>query len=110
MLRTSRDSGTTRRYAGNGRELIERVKYMTAEFAKTATSVDASLSYLKKRSKPQKPGRMRHAVHPYSFGEIHQPVKVSGLNRNTSPAGGSLFLVMDQGMWSDAGADQCETI
>jgi hypothetical protein len=39
--------------AGMDVKLIERVKYMTAEFAKTATSVNASLSYLKKEVSPK---------------------------------------------------------
>ena len=52
----SRDVGHEQKFwrdpadaAGMDVKGIERVKYMTAEFAKSATAVNASLSYLKKR-------------------------------------------------------------
>ena len=52
-------------------KMIERVKYMTGELVKTTTSVNASLSYLKKEVSTQRPGRMRPVVHPHSFGKVH---------------------------------------
>ena len=52
-------------------KMIERVKYMTGEFVKTATAVNASLSYLKKEVTAKRPGRMRSAVHPYPFVDVH---------------------------------------
>ena len=36
--------------AGKDQKLIERVKYMTVELRGTATAINASLSYLKKKS------------------------------------------------------------
>src|SRR5262245_42292810 len=39
--------------AGMDVKMIERVKYMTAEFTKSATAANASLSYLKKEITPK---------------------------------------------------------
>jgi hypothetical protein len=78
--------------------LIERVKYMTGELVKTATSVNASLSYVKKEVTPKDlEGCDLLFVHipsaKYTTGEV------SAISKYIAD-GGSLFLVMDQDMWS----------
>jgi hypothetical protein len=84
--------------AGMDAKLIERVKYMTGELVRTATSVDASLSYLKREiaSKDLESCNLLFIHIPsakYSAGEVSAVSKyIAG--------GGSLFLVMDQDMWS----------
>ena len=52
-------------------KLIERVKYMTGELSKDRCLCRREPVLPEERSKPQRPGRMRPAVHPYSFGEVH---------------------------------------
>jgi hypothetical protein len=77
---------------------VARVKYMTGEMLKTAAAVDASLSYLKKDMTPDGlTGCDLLFVHipsaKYTPGEVGAITKyITG--------GGSLFLVMDQDMWS----------
>jgi hypothetical protein len=77
---------------------VDRVKYMTGEMLKTAAAVDASLSYLKKEVTPKDlEGCDLLFIHipsaKYTPGEVGAITKyISG--------GGSLFLVMDQDMWS----------
>jgi hypothetical protein len=84
--------------AGKDPKQIERVKYMTEELLKTAAAVDASLSYLKKEvSTKDLEGCDLLFVHipstKYTPGEVGAITKyITG--------GGSLFLVMDQDMWS----------
>ncbi len=48
-------------------KMIERVKYMTGELVKTATSAGASLSYLKKEMQPK---GVQGAVHPHSVLQV----------------------------------------
>jgi hypothetical protein len=79
-------------------KVIERVKYMTGEFLKTAASVKASLSYLKKEVQPKDlEGCDLLFIHipsaKYTSGEV------SAISKYVA-SGGSLFLVMDQDMWS----------
>ena len=75
-----------------------RVKYMTGEMLKTAAAVDASLSYLKKDiTQDGLKGCDLLFIHipsaKYTPGEVGAITKyITG--------GGSLFLVMDQDMWS----------
>jgi hypothetical protein len=84
--------------AGMEPQTVERVKYMTGEMVKTATAADASLSYLKKEITP---GELKGCnllfIHipsaKYTSGEV------DAISKYVS-AGGSLFLVMDQDMWS----------
>jgi hypothetical protein len=77
---------------------VARVKYMTAEMLKTAAAVDASLSYVKKEVTPKDlEGCDLLFIHipstKYTPGEVGAITKyITG--------GGSLFLVMDQDMWS----------
>jgi hypothetical protein len=79
-------------------KMVERVKYMTGEFVKTATAVNASLSYLKKEITPTDlQGCDLVFIHipsaNYTAGEV-------GAISKYITSGGSLFLVMDQDMWS----------
>jgi hypothetical protein len=84
--------------AGKDVKLIERVKYMTGEFVKTAASVDASLSYLKKEVTPQDlKGCDLLFIHIPSAK--YTPGEVSAISKYIA-SGGSLFLVMDQDTWS----------
>jgi hypothetical protein len=84
--------------AGMDVNVIERVKYMTREFVKTATSVDASLSYLKEEIKPKDlEGCDLLFIHIPSAK--YTPGEVSAISKYIA-SGGSLFLVMDQNMWS----------
>jgi hypothetical protein len=81
--------------AGNN---LGRVKYMTDEFVKTASSLQAQLFYLKSEIKPQDlSGCDLLFIHipslKYSPGEIKAITQY--LNN-----GGSLFLVMDEDYWS----------
>ncbi len=77
---------------------VERVKYMTGEMLKTAAVVNGSLTYLKKElTAPELKGCNLLFIHipsaKYTPGEVGAVTKyISG--------GGSLFLVMDQDMWS----------
>jgi hypothetical protein len=83
---------------GMDAKMIERVKYMTGEFVKTATSVDASLSYLKKDVQAKD-------MEGCDLLFIHIPSakytasEVSAISKYIA-SGGSLFLVMDQNVWS----------
>ena len=52
-------------------KMIERVKYMTGEFVKTATAVRREPVLSEEGGATQRSGRMRPAVHPYSFLEVH---------------------------------------
>jgi hypothetical protein len=84
--------------SGTDVKFIERVKYMTGEFVKTATSANASLSYLKEEVKPKDlEGCDLLFIHipsaKYTSGEVRAISKYIA-------SGGSLFLVMDQDMWS----------
>jgi hypothetical protein len=79
-------------------KMIERVKYMTGEFVKTATAVNASLSYLKKEVTPNDlEGCDLLFIHIPSAK--YTPGEVSAISKYIA-GGGSLFLVMDQDMWS----------
>jgi hypothetical protein len=84
--------------AGMDARVIDRVKYMTGELAKTATAVGASLSYVKKEIGPKDlEGCGLLFIHipsaKYTPGEVSAVTTFIG-------NGGSLFLVMDQNMWS----------
>ena len=84
--------------AGMDPKLIERVKYMTGELTKTADAVGASLSYLKKEVHPKDlEGCGLLFIHIPSAK--YTPGEVSAITQYIT-GGGSLFLVMDQDMWS----------
>jgi hypothetical protein len=77
---------------------VERVKYMTGEMLKTAAAVNGRLAYLKKEiAPPELKGCDLLFIHipstKYTAGEV------SAITEYLI-AGGSLFLVMDQDMWS----------
>jgi hypothetical protein len=77
---------------------IERVKYMTGELIKTATAVDARLSYLKAEIQPKDlKGCDLLFIHIPSAK--YTPGEVSAISKFIT-SGGSLFLVMDQDSWS----------
>jgi hypothetical protein len=79
-------------------KMIERVKYMTGEFLKSASSVGASLSYLKKEVQP-KDLEGCDLVFIHIPSAKYAPGEVSAISKFIT-GGGSLFLVMDQNMWS----------
>lgn len=83
---------------GKDAPMIERVKYMTGELTKTATAVNASLSYLKKEITP-KDLEGCDLVFIHIPSAKYTPGEVSAMSRYIG-SGGSLFLVMDQDMWS----------
>lgn len=84
--------------AGKDQKRIERVKYMTGELTKTATAVNASLSYLKKEITPKDlEGCDLLFIHIPSAK--YTPGEVSAISKSIA-SGASLFLVMDQDMWS----------
>ena len=83
---------------GQDENWINRVKYMTDQFLKTASSVNAELYYLKDEIKPED-------LSDCDLLFIHIPSKqyttneikaITGYLKN----GGSLFLVMDEDFWS----------
>jgi hypothetical protein len=78
--------------------MVERVKYMTGEFLKSATAVNASLSYLKKEIQPADvAGCDLLFIHIPSAK--YTPGEASAISKHIA-GGGSLFLVMDQDSWS----------
>src|SRR5688572_19089393 len=78
--------------------VTERVKYMTGEFVKTATAVNASVSYLKNEITPTGlQGCDLVFIHIPSA--MYTPGEASAISKYIA-GGGSLFLVMDQNMWS----------
>jgi hypothetical protein len=83
---------------GMDAKVIERVKYMTGELTRTATSVDASLSYLKKEMTPADLQGC-DVVFIHIPSATYTPGEVSAISKFIE-GGGSLFLVMDQNMWS----------
>jgi hypothetical protein len=77
---------------------VARAKYMTGEMLKTATAVDASPSYLKKEITPADlKGCDLLFIHIPSAK--YAPGEVSAISKSIA-SGASLFLVMDQDMWS----------
>jgi len=77
---------------------IERVKYMTGEYLKTASSVNAGLLYLKEEIKPKNLSDCDLLfIHIPSSKYTPSEVKVITNYLNN---GGSLFLVMDEDYWS----------
>jgi len=83
--------------SGAGKNL-DRVKYMTDQFVKTASTVNAELFYLKSEIKPEDLSNcdllyIHIPSSKYTPGEIQ--VITQYLNK-----GGSLFLVMDEDYWS----------
>jgi len=84
--------------AGMDPNFVDRVKYMTTEFVKTATSVNGELVYAKGEIKPD-------LLAKCDLLFIHIPsAKYSSLEVGAITKfinnGGSLFLVMDSDYWS----------
>jgi len=77
---------------------VARVKYMTGEMLRTAAAVDAVLSYLKKDITPDGlKGCDLLFIHIPSA--TYTPGEVGAITKYIT-GGASLFLVMDQDMWS----------
>jgi hypothetical protein len=77
---------------------VARVKFMTGEMLKTAAAVDASISHLKKEVNPKDlEGCDLLFVHIPSA--TYTPGEVGAITKYIA-GGGSMFLVMDQDMWS----------
>lgn len=82
-------------------KMLERVKYMTGELVKTATAVNASLAYLKQEiTSPDLKACRVLFIHIPSAR--YTPGEVRAISSYVA-GGGSLFLVMDQDMWSTLG-------
>jgi hypothetical protein len=83
------------RGAGNN---LERVKYMTDQFVKTASSVDAELLYLKGEIKPED---LSHCdlLYIHIPSSKYTPGEAKAIAQYLKK-GGSLFLVMDEDYWS----------
>ena len=92
--------------AGMDANVIERVKYMTGELDKDRDCRGGEPVLPEERGATQGSGRMRCAVHPHSFGEVHAG-EVSAIakyirwRRFAVPGDGSEHVV-------NPGADQCE--
>jgi hypothetical protein len=83
---------------GQDNNLVNRVKYMTDQFLKTASSVNAELHYLKNKIKTEDLSDCDLLfIHipslKYTADEVNAIIQY--LNN-----GGSLFLVMDEDYWS----------
>ena len=83
---------------GQDENWINRVKYMTNQILKTASSVNAELFYLKDKIKPENLSDcdllfIHIPSSKYSIDEIQAIIKYLR-------SGGSLFLVMDEDYWS----------
>jgi hypothetical protein len=84
--------------SGQDENQIGRVKYMTDQFLKTASSVDADLVYLKDEIQPDNLSDcgllfIHIPSSSYTSGEVKA---ITQYVKN----GGSLFLVMDEDYWS----------
>ena len=99
--RISRNSGATPQiWQEKTPNQIERVKYMTGELTKSRDRGQREPVLPEKKDSPQRPGRMRPAVHPHSVGEVRRYTRRRQRLAKYITGGGSLFLVMDQDMWS----------
>jgi hypothetical protein len=83
---------------GQDENWINRIKYMTDQFLKTASSVNAKLLYLKSEIKPE-------SLSDCNLLFIHIPSSEYSANEVRAIVeylknGGSLFLVMDEDYWS----------
>jgi hypothetical protein len=77
---------------------IQRVKYMTAEITKTATSVNADVGYIKNKIKPADLAKCDLLfIHlPSSKYDADEADAINQYVKN----GGNLFLAMDANYWS----------
>jgi hypothetical protein len=81
--------------AGNN---LGRVKYMTDQFVKTASSVDAELLYLKGEIKPEDLSDC-DLLYIHIPSSKYTPGEIKTITRYLNK-GGSLFIVMDEDYWS----------
>jgi hypothetical protein len=81
--------------AGNN---LERVRYMTDQFVKTASSVNAELFYLKSVIKPEDLSKC-DLLYIHIPSSKYTPGEVKAITQYLNK-GGSLFLVMDEDYWS----------
>jgi hypothetical protein len=84
--------------AGMDVKVVDRVKYMTGELTRTASSVNASLSYLKQEI-TSRDLEGCDVMFTHIPSAKYTPGEVSAISKYIA-GGGSLFLVMDQDMWS----------
>lgn len=84
--------------AGMDPNFVDRVKYMTAEFVKTATSVNGELVYAKEEIKPDLLAKC-DLLFIHIPSAKYSAAEVSAITKFINN-GGSLFLVMDSDYWS----------
>ena len=83
---------------GQDENWINRVKYMTDQFLKTASSVNAELFYLKDEIKPENLSDC-DLLFIHIPSKKYTPNEVEAITEYLNN-GGSLFLVMDEDHWS----------
>ena len=83
---------------GKDANQIERVKYMTNQFVKTASSLDAGLIYLKEEIKPEHLANC-NLLFIHIPSAKYNPDEIKAITEYLNK-GGSLFLVMDEDYWS----------
>lgn len=83
---------------GMDENYINRVKYMTDQFIKTASSVNAELLYLKDKITPENLSNC-NLLFIHIPSSKYTPNEVKAID-NYLNHGGSLFLVMDEDHWS----------
>jgi hypothetical protein len=83
---------------GKHPDFVARVKYMTGQFIKTASSVNAELVYLKSEINPDQLIKCS-LLFIHIPSAKYTPGEVNAIT-NYVINGGSLFLVMDQDYWS----------
>ena len=79
-------------------EFVDRVRYMTGEFEKSAKSVNAMVSYLKSEITPMSLTTC-DLVFIHTPSSKYSPSEITALIQYINK-GGSLFLVMDEDYWS----------
>src|SRR5690349_3182290 len=84
--------------AGKDPGLVDRVKYMTSEFQKTASSVNGEIGYLKGEIKPEDLSKA-DLLFIHIPSAKYKPDEVAAISKFVA-GGGSLFIVMDQESWS----------
>lgn len=84
---------------GKDPSLVNRIKYMTGEITKTASSLDAELVYIKDEIKPEHLTKGSLLFIHIPSGQ-YTPAEVSAVTKFISN-GGSLFVVMDADYWSN---------
>jgi hypothetical protein len=86
------------RMNGKDANQIERVKYMTNQFVKSASSLDAGLMYLKEEIKPEHLANC-NLLFIHIPSAKYKPDEIKAITQYLYK-GGSLFLVMDEDYWS----------